>query len=357
MVANVVIGGKWIGSMHAVSGLQDSTVFRMVGWSGDYELSCSWSAPPHFSAPWFRRGASVRVVESGITTWGGFLSEPEASDDGWSLHAYGYGAQAEMYVATSGVPNTAVDQAAASPRFMQMRRGNAVIGTTSVNAVPGDFISVAEVLDRAAAQAGAPWYVDSGGYVTLKALGNTPTWVLRPDATYIQSADDNYFTHISGYYATAVDSNGAPTAYAYSNFVGNATAALIFGRREVVVDLTALGVISSSVNAEAQVAGRLSALGGRVTYTGAVDVTAANLRHIRGGMASPMSLRAGQVVRVPGVSDISQGVYRPAANVLIGEARRFHDQGRTQVLPFGFVERDFTAALAAAQPPTPLEVK
>jgi hypothetical protein len=53
-------------------------------------LSCSWSAPVRFAAPWLRRRARFEIVEHGVTIAAGAVSEIVPGDP-WTIHAEGFG--------------------------------------------------------------------------------------------------------------------------------------------------------------------------------------------------------------------------------------------------------------------------
>lgn len=343
MTPRVRVGGVYLDTVGVVGDLEDSTIWRDDGYSGDYELSCTFSAPPDFGAPWFLAGALVELVEGGCVTWSGFLGEPSQGDV-WGLTAYGWGADAANYLNGSWPMDANVDDAVT--RGMGFSRYGVSLDTATSF---GDSMTVAESFDVIAKTAGKVWWV-SVGAVSLRTESNGLDWVMAPNSAYLGTTDANLITRLVGLYATALDTDGNPTATAQVA-VADAVAAAKFRPHEAMVDLTALGVLTSTV-ATTYTTARFSRVGARGGYTNGFTVTSLNSADAKTGVPDPMGVRAGQRVRVTGLTDMRTGVtYQASVEVTLGKVRRVHS-GRVAICePVGFVARDFAGALAAAQAP------
>lgn len=211
MTARVRVDGVWLDSVAPVADVVDSTIFRHDGYSGDYEASCQWLVAPDYSASRIKRGALFEVVEHGRRTWGGWLAEPEIGET-TALHAYGFGAMAEDWPALSGsgagiasstVANTVIDDSI-TYRDLPWKRFDS-ISSSAVGGTDGEIVTLATLLNRVAKRAGQRWWVDSWGEVSLVSDPATLAWTLTPGAAYLGTADDQYVTHMYGYYVSSVD--------------------------------------------------------------------------------------------------------------------------------------------------------
>lgn len=373
---SVRVGGVWIERVAPISGLTDSTIYRTVGdpaskdelaWSGDWQASVQWAADANFAATWLTEGVSTfEVVENAKVTWGGILAEATPpSDPGglWSLTAYGYGNEASAFSALDGsdnpssVPNTVLD-AAQSNRGMRIERYANTIGASAVGAA-NELLFVSTVASRAAMAASKRWSVDSFGEVSLVSDPTSPVWGARPGSVYMGSPDSDFVSHLAGYYVSAV--SGTPSAPSAWSTVWNSDTATAdeaaeqYGRREHVVDLTVLGVLSAPA-AQALVDARYTMVGARMAWTNSIELDATNLRRLGWGAADPMSMcgtnGAGSMIRVFGAMDSrSRLETRTSIDVVLGEVTRIHDERRVVAAPVGIKWRDFQGALEAAQPP------
>lgn len=361
--AEVFIAGRRLSTVGIVSGLTDSTIFRRVGWSGDYRASCTLVLPTLDSVPWIRRGALWEIYESGNLTWGGFVDEVSPEGGGaWSLSAYGRGMRASEFPALkpaagglfvpTGVPNEAVDNA--EPLGLGFTRAGVNLGTSSVSQTPEEVVTVAEVLDRAVAPGVQRWWVDSYGRIAYRTPGPV-VCVMRPGEEYMGTADDEYVSRLWGLFISGVDGAGEPNAWSltYAPNDPSVEAQMVdkFGPRPQIVDLTALGATLSTSAARADLEGRYSSVGGRLGYTNGLELTTTNVRRVGTTVPAPLSVRAGDSLLLPGVDDDSSATYLPSITLTLGEVVRIHDEERAQVTPVGFAERGFSGALANAQAP------
>lgn len=359
--ATVHVAGRWLDLHGAPAGdLQDSTIWRdqtrgSEGYSGDYEASWSW-APRRIPA-WFRPGARVEIREGGLTVWRGFLGEPSGGED---HAAFGDGADSvNWFIAGNDAGNLNGDLDEATARGMRWTRaGGNMNGGDYPLARDEMMVSVAEALNRLGKATGMVWYV-TRGVGSLRTEKTAPDFVLADGSAYLGTTDQNYVTALSAYYATAVDSEGKPTAPTHttpSTFHvppsrDDVAATRVGGHREAVVNITALGALT--LTQALDIAGqRFAQIGARAGWTNGFEMTALNSRRWSNSQPAPMSARAGDRIRIPGVTDmIASTTYGTAVTVTAGKVTRYHAEQRVTVEPVGMVERDFAGALAAAQAP------
>ena len=360
-LARVRVGGVYLDTIAPVDGLRDSTIWRLQGYSGDHEAEWTWSAPASFSAPWFRAGATVEVVEGGIVVWRGFLGEPQPSrNSGWSCVAFGDGADAANYLSSDPVAaniNTSITDAYA--RGMRWSNyGNDFTGGT-FSLTPGYIaIMLNTALDRIAASQGKVWYV-SRGVGDLRSESSAVDWLMAQDSTYLGVTDENYVTSLAAFYVSSVDIDGNPDGWAYTvpssstipHTADDVAAERMGGHREAVVDLTALGQLGSG-DAYVMAGARFAQVGARAGFTNGFEMTALNSRSAANLVPAPMMVRAGDRIRIPGMTDMyAATTYGSSVTVTAGKVTRAHKEQRVQVEPVGMVDRDFAGALAAAQKP------
>jgi hypothetical protein len=354
----VWVGGVLLESIAPVYDLEDSTRFSIDGgYSGDYEMSCTWAAPSDFSASWFHEDADV-LIRDGFVEWSGFLGDPVPGDL-WQLNGFGWGAD------TSGYPcavtdaldiDDAIDDAHAAGMGWG-RHTNSFTGDIShALGEPAEPIMLDAALDVVAKTQGKVWLV-SGGVGALVAEHTTVDHLMAPASTYLGTTDQNFLTALYGWFVNSLDGDGNPDGWDLSTPVVDTATELVRRRHSGVVDMTKLGLVSSG-DVAAILAERFAQVGARAGFTNGFDMTALNSRRFANGVPAPMSTRAGDRVRIPMLTDTrSFPTYGFAYDVTLGMVRRIHKEQRATVTPVGFVTRGFDAALAAAQPkPTAVEV-
>lgn len=183
--AKVRCGGVWLEGKFEIGDLIWSSRLVVDDYSGDFRASVTWGAPVGHSAPFVKAGAVFEVVEHGLRLWGGILGEPNPTDDGWELYAYGYGSRAEFAQAIvnvadpgddpiwvpSTVPNDVVD--AAIDRGFPWRRADD-LGDDPIYDPDGQITSVLQLLVRAAQLQGKMVSFDSTGEITYRAEPTAP---------------------------------------------------------------------------------------------------------------------------------------------------------------------------------------
>ena len=373
MSITVRVGGVFLQRIADVSGLEFSSLHRQLdptasngdtdSWSGDYQCSFNWAASAIAGGPHVTPGASLEVVDNGYVLWGGKLAEPNHSDV-WDIHGYGHGVDGGRFQAIEDidptgtieyaptyVPNDALDEA--------IIRGSTLLRYADLggDAIPRDededkIITLGQVLYRRATALGKRWSVNSLGAVTLASDPTAATWCTPPDGNYMGTADENFITRLYGYYQSGLDIDDNPV-YAIVYHVDGPAERKFGGPREAWVDLTALGLITEA-EAQDEIDGRFDLVGGRMGWTlgGVLDEN--SCIRIGGGWSNPAYLRAGEMLRIPGVTDgRSQPTTMASMKLVLGEVRHVVDDRKTFWTPHGFAPRDFTSALAAAQKPDP----
>jgi len=341
MGAQVYVGGVPLDSVAGVSDLVDSTIYRLDGYSGDYQATCSFAASPRFNAPWFRRGSTFQVVEHGAVTWGGLTSEPQAGDSAWSITAYGLGSSlAERTAIATGSTNADLDTL--------ISQGLPIIRYS--NSISGGSLGQGEVIDMGALLSrGGHWWVDSFGEISNPDEPEDAMWMMTPGSGYMGTADDEFITHLYGYYVSSLDVNGQPDGWAFEG-VADDEAAEQFGRRERVIDMTSLGLLSGAT-VSTFITDRFALVGARMGFTNSLSLTETNLCRLGWGGGSPMDVRAGQILVIPDIFDArSTPSIGSSVRLTLGEVQRNHAEQRAQVKPTGFIPRDFAGALTAALP-------
>lgn len=350
MPAGVRIGGVWLSPAEA-SGLKWSSRWGYEGYSGCFQASVTLDVDSNHTPPHLARGSLFEVIEHGGRRWAGRTTESEPGRPR-TIHAFGFGAEAANYpaiVQTGGVwvpstvPNAVVD-AAIALGLPWVREES--LGTVAIGDPEGQIKTVAQLMDAAAKQAGKRWVVDKFGRVSMQSDPTSPTWVFAPGDAYMGTADDDYVSHLYGYYVSAATGTPPrPTAHATVQ-VGDTQAAARWGRKARWVDLTNLGLLTEG-QARAEINGRFALTGARMGWTNGVegdDYT----RHISGAPALLTTMEAGQMARIHGVADI-QGdlVVGSHVDIVGGFVEVDGDGARVRFDPVGMVARDFESVLAA----------
>lgn len=371
--AEVRIDGQWLRAYGRVSQLIDTWLWRAktfdgdpAGWSGCGAASLQWDASPDF-ASLARKGLRLEINEYGRNSWSGTVTAVTPGDGGLRIEAQGYGALFEQWrayetnasppggglpIKDSVIANNAIDHAVANRAFPISRAGVS-ISSTAVGTGEEQSRSMADLFDQTAKRDGKRWVADQLQIVSMASDPTTPIYMIRPGRDgYPGVADDQYVTHLYGRFAQHLDASGNVDVYGYV-MAGSDEMAAQNQRREVEVDLTPLGVITSTT-AQTNVNGRFLLVGARMGWTEPIELDGTNLYRMGFGPASPLSLRAGVMLRIPNISDNKSTVTtRASIDLIAGKVTRYHDTGRAVVEPLGFAARDFQGQLAAAQaPPT-----
>lgn len=316
MSALVKIDGWPIRAWGVVGDLEDTTRWGIGSYSGSVALSCSWSAPVRFAAPWLRHGARFEIVESGVTVAEGTLTEIVPGEP-WTIHAEGFGEALE--------------------------REPVVEGST--------VVTQADVENRRT----SPWFVGTGGAVDPPAAWSRP-WFVRPGGATLGPDASKLITAVSVFYVDSVDGGGDPDGWALTtpseaeDTLDEALEAK-FGPRRQTVDATALGLMIPG-DADDLAAERFAAGGRRLGWSGSVNLTYGMLRAASGALAVPTSVHAGDTLTIPGFSDGgTQVAYNAGVTVTLGEVTRYWSEQRAVVKPVGASDRDLAAIFASIPRP------
>jgi hypothetical protein len=345
-----------------VSGVEWSSRWVYDGICGDGQASWLWATRER--PPWLQVGAEVVVTCSGRRRFAGRLNEPEEMDGGWSCSAYGLSAlggdfesilDSDPGVDVAYLPTTSPDlgiDAAIGRGLPWVRLSD--FGLDPVGTEDALTLNVRDVVTRAAKLAGKRAVVDQFGGLSLVSDPTSPVWLLGGVSNFLGSADDEFVTRMLGYYVSGVDgTTGEPSDWAMV-IAQDSNAEDKFGAVvERTVDLTALGLLTEG-EAQAHIAGRFALVGGRMGWTSGFAVTRSWLSRMNGAPGDPAAVRAGDMIRLAGVRDFrTTAANRAAADIVVGEAKYVADEDVCHVTPLGYVPRDFSSALAAAQkPPT-----
>lgn len=316
MPALVKVDGWPIRAWGVVAALEDTTRWGVGSYSGTTALSCSWSAPVRFSAPWLRYGARFEIVEAGVTVAEGTLTEIVPGEP-WTLHAEGFG--------------EALD------------REPVVEGST--------VVTQADVENRRT----SPYFVGVGGAVDPPE-GWSRAWMVRPGGATLGPDASKLVTGVSVFYVDSVDGGGEPDGWALTTPTeadGTLDEALEakFGPRRQTVDATALGLLTGGTAATLG-AERFAAGGRRVGWSGSIALTPGLLRSAAGALAEPTSVHAGDTLTIPGFSDGGSRVaYNAGVTVTLGEVTRYWSERRAVVKPMGAADRDLSSIFASIPKP------
>jgi hypothetical protein len=328
---NVRVGGVWLSSIAAWSGLTYSFRYPGGGWEASWDLA-GISVDFHHQA--LERGNAVEVFLGADRIWKGVLNEPDRAS--WSCTAKGLGQLANAYIAfdgggnTSSVPDTAVD--AAITRGLPWTRPASLSNTAEATASGTDGVNYLDtLLDTWSQHNDNRWIVDQDGQLLSVADPTLPMWQMTPVSGVLGVADDQYASTV---YARFRDS-GAAGAYTTTSST-DADAETRWGRVELAVDITPLGPITST--RAGQFASKMVAKDtARPGWTNDLEPGPYELVNLGGVQAEFGLVQAGQMVRLNGVLD--PRIIETRVDVVIAESTHYVDDRRLVLRPMGRAER------------------
>jgi hypothetical protein len=265
----------------------------------------SWDMNPDFRHPLLKGGTLVEVFSGGVCIWRGFLIEPK-SDGRISALGLWYEAHTAPLLDSSNVgtliPTTAVFGARFRGDVRWGQPAGSGLSTTPWSTQPALDITMADFLDQYTASNAQRWWINPlTGDIEVKVDPTVHQWVV-PNAVAgmgLTPAEDTFYSHLVGvYYNTGGD-------VAWTAPVGSADAAAAFRRRTHIVDLRELGNISQAT-AEADLANRFLLVGARMGWAETLQLSHGQI-FTAGGVPAPLGMvRAGQMVRLAGVFDMSR---------------------------------------------------
>ena len=351
MSVQVRARGRWLTTIGPVSDLE---------WSERADGGCdaaSWrmDLPVNFSDPALSAGARVDLYDGPTIIWSGRLSEPDRSGTSWAFHAAGLAKAAETTVALvdtdlSTNPHAVVTAAIARGALPWTYTGG-LPDTPFVEQGESKFPHVKELLDAVAKTNGRRWGVGPGGDFYYATDPGSPVWAVTPGAGTIGVADDQFYTHLFGRYATGwtVDAEGklVPDGHALAG-ASDLAAEARWMRRERFIDFTDTG--ATGAKALTMLQKMLTQSGARMGYTNGLELLQHQVTTIGGTICHLPLVRARQKYRLHGVLDEHGGVNVGASHDFVaGEVRHRAGSGVVSIFPVGLVDRDLESILSAPQ--------
>lgn len=372
----VRVGNLWLDSVAGVGDLRWSTAWRLDDYCGELTASVSWAASPTFDSASIRADQTFEVLAHGFRLWGGVLDEPVYDGNAWSLNARGVGSRLERWQAVNDigapgspnivpwtVPNDIVDYAeslgAPFSRYGVDLGGTPITDPSGVPSTPTAepwTTDIKTVLVLAAQQQGKRLVVDSSGAITFEADPTTSDFMVRPREAYLGTVDTEYFSLLRGYYVSSVDgTTGLPDGWA-SVYAEDTEAAAQFGHREAGLQLYECGLLTST-EAQAFTDGRFDLIGARTGWANSMKLDSLNL-YRAGAAASPLYVKAGTLMTIPGVIDSRSQPETRASLRLVGGQVEVNADERTAIWsPVGMVTRGLVSAMSSLpKPPTVVTV-
>lgn len=306
-------------------------------------------------------GRMLEVRDGTRLVWAGTLNDPQRGTP-WTVSGTGLSALAAGYEALDASgnlttnPNTAVDQAIS--RGLQWHRP-ADLPTPTVTVPATDLGSL---LDAVALASSTSWTVAADGELSMLEVASPTTadYILDASTTPGGRTVDGFYTDLWAKYQPPVSVTD-PTTHAVSIVAGPVTliaadknpapdAPRPFGRREGIYDTTPGGPMNAS-DAQAMADGALALVQPRANFTGSLPVVPGALLTLGGMPARLAQVRAGQVVRLVGVSPdptLGELTFSTSFPIVIG-GWAYDAIADTAVLtPLGTKSRDLGSLLTLA---------
>lgn len=301
-MADVWVGGVPVAALAA--GVSEPT------WSHTWPGGCyeaSWSClglPKGIASPYLYWGASVQIKVGGWTVWRGILDQPGAgmtdfTAKGLSRMGEDWGALDNTGAVTS-TPSTAITQAITDGLPWTYVTGTAPLGIP--NSTPENL---SKLLDISSLAAGQRWGVDAQGIFFCSADPTTPSYHVSPGDIVMGQADDDYVTHLLGWYYTALAGTPPVPSSPAAVTVADTNAAALYGRKWARVDLTPRGVLTSA-QATSILQGMLTLGAARIGFTESLTLHTDQLLDLNGSSAPLPFLTAGFMARGHGFIAPSQ---------------------------------------------------
>lgn len=333
----VRVAGVWLRAIGAWSDLTMSHAWP----HGSDQLT--WTMRTGLRHPALTRGALVECYDGGVRVWLGRLGQPGASGE---LAATGLWNEASGVLAVNGsgaatnVVDTAIDAALPAGRGAVSWTRPASLSATSWGTA-AEPMTLLDLIDKRMAGLGLRWYVDVNGAVRSATDPTTPAYyVPQAAAAYgLTLVDDSYYSHLTGTYLVSTP----PDVFATVT-VGDTAAATRWGRREAMVDLTPMGVISSGT-ATTEITNRLAQSGARLGFGESLNLGHGQITTPGGTAVSLATPRAGEMVRLMGVTSAT-GL--PYTDIVIGRSSYKDGDATVQLSPVDLAARNLSDVLTVA---------
>lgn len=331
------------------------TPVRSLGYVGDLTWSHTWPGgcstaswsmsglAKGVASPLLKRGARVSVTVGGWPVWAGILTQPGASME--TFEATGLASEAKRFMALDATDAITYDTGDAIARAIDdglpwIYDGGAPTGVASDRPE-----RLSDLLDTSATAAGLRWGVGANGRFFSLPDPTTPKYDAILGSGVLGQADDDYASHIYGWYTSAM-SGTPPVASAWGLVVaGNDDAAALYGRSEQYVDLSPRGVLGST-EAQGIVNGMLAQGRARVGFTERIEL--ADYQLLRNGSPAALALvKAGDMVRLHGaISPGQSATGSNAVDVVIAETTHEAGARTITIAPAGLAPRTLADVLS-----------
>lgn len=326
--------------LQSIDGLYFGPITRSYGEGGCLQASFSYYLPPGVRHSALRPGNMLEGIASGGVEWAGCVTEVDPVEG--VIHARGYSAEAGSYLALDGSGNST-----SNPRTA----GNTAVGegypVTIDSSIPNaNYTDVADGANTLAAL-WAGQASELGQYLTvfedrvarMVAPPTTPVWQIPPGAVDLGSVSDDFTSVLKIVYRSGTSTYSKIT-------VPDPVAVTLFGYRAEAVDVTSLGVITST-RATQVGNGLLAKYRSRMGWTQGFTVSKYDLKNMGMEDADLSLVRSLQMVRVNGVDDERQALFGlPYMDITIGEAGLTSGDEVIDLSPVGAVAETFDEIVA-----------
>lgn len=361
------------------------------------------SLAPDFTHPNLMRGNLVEVFDEGVPLGASIMTEPDRSS--WTFTTSSIALEmanqtCHKLVMGDLVPCTVLDDVVdyAISQGLPVKRPLSLRDTPFVTINNGSSIAVddtigsetlrqgirtlADLLDRVAAEAGKRWWIDEYQMIRMDAdpvIGEVePDWGMLPETAQMGTADPDYYTTLVGLYALtwgpspefavlttkvekvededAIDA-GYPHRARYIDFTGLRTtpgwdSATNYSTGDMVIAGTAFWVATNDNDDEEPEDGssywekvsslddRLKATGVRVGFTNRLELTAQTVDNLGGTPMYHYDILPGDVLRLRTIDDSSGNVdFGAWVDIIVNEVVKTDTNESVVIAPMNLVTR------------------
>lgn len=332
----------WLDAISYVGDLSVMTLFSRNG-GGLAEVKWQMDLPSDFDHPALRRGARVEVMDSGLRVGYATLGEPGRTNDGISFVADGLFRDAERFLCfddagdSTTIANEAIDTAIANYHLGWSRLTSISANAMKTGSITDSLNYLDTLLTALAIELGKFWWVDADGAIRMDSKPTDPTYHLTPGFSPPGIDDTDYASHLFARYLSG--------ASLLTRNLEDTAASARWGYRQMAVDLTSLGSISSG-RADNRLAGLIARGQSKLRHTERIEVSPSELLTNGGNPAALSSVRAGRVVRMHGLTSYSQWLNgKSYLDFVIGEATWTNGADTISLAPLDFTGKSLTDRL------------